>query len=199
MRIILASASPARRDLLRRAGVMCDVIISNVDESTITNSDPALLTVLLAESKGRAVAQMLSQPSLIIAADTVVNVAGEISGKPIDDDAARQQWHKLSGSQATVHTGHWVGLLHADGHLEAVQASAATQVAFGTITETELDAYLATKEPLRAAGAFAIGGYGGAFIERIAGCAHNVEGLSLPLLRTLVNQLGLCWSDLWRC
>ena len=198
MRIILASASPARRDLLRRAGVSCDVIISDVDESTIATPDPALLTTLLAQAKGRTVANLLSEPALIIAADTVVEVAGRVSGKPADDDAARQQWQLLSCGQATVHTGHWVGLLDTAGQLNSVQASAATQVTFGTITGSELDAYLATKEPLRAAGAFTIGGYGGAFIERVDGCAHNVEGLSLPLLRTLVNQLGLSWQDLWQ-
>lgn len=197
MRIVLASASPARLRILGRAGVRCDVVVPGIDEEAITAPSTPELVVALAQAKGRAVLPRLDGPALVIAADSLLELAGRHVGKPHTPERAAAQWRAQRGREAVLHTGHWVGLLDTDGDLRERAAAAATWLRFADVTDAEIDAYVATGEPLGAAGAFTIDGLGGAFVERLDGDPHNVVGLSLPLLRHLCAELGVAWPSLW--
>lgn len=193
MRIVLASASPARLATLRAAGIDPEVIVSGVDEDQITSTDPANLAAALAQLKCRAVAGRLDDDALVIGCDSVLAFEGQIFGKPAGPVEAAGRWRRMRGSSGVLHTGHCVRR----GDEEFLE-SASTIVHFAAITDAEIDAYVATGEPLAVAGAFTIDGLGGAFITGIEGDHHNVVGLSLPLLRDLVGDLGIAWTDLWR-
>lgn len=192
MRVILASASPARLRTLQSAGVHPEVIVSGVDEDQITSTDAANLAAALAQLKCRAVAETVEDDALIIGCDSVLAFEGEILGKPADDQEALGRWRRMRGRSGVLHTGHCVRR----GRREFID-TASTTVHFADISDTELIAYVATGEPLHVAGAFTIDGLGGAFITGIEGDHHNVVGISLPLLRLLVADLGITWTDLW--
>ena len=192
MRIILASASPARLATLRSAGIEPEVIVSGVDEDRITSTDAANLAAALAQLKCRAVAAQVEAEALVIGCDSVLAFEGEIFGKPAGPVEASGRWRRMRGSSGVLHTGHCVR--HGD---EEFVETASTIVHFADISDAEIDAYVATGEPLQVAGAFTIDGLGGAFITGIEGDHHNVVGLSLPLLRELVGDLGIAWTDLW--
>ena len=192
MRIILASASPARLATLRAAGIEPEVVVSGVDEERITSTDAANLAAALAQLKCRTVAAQVEAEALVIGCDSVLAFEGEIFGKPAGPVEAAGRWRRMRGSSGVLHTGHCVR--HGDD--EFVE-TASTIVHFADITDAEIDAYVATGEPLQVAGAFTIDGLGGAFITGIEGDHHNVVGLSLPLLRELVGDLGIAWPDLW--
>ncbi len=192
MRVILASASPARLATLRAAGIEPEVIVSGVDEDRITSTDAANLAAALAQLKCRAVAAQVDPEALVIGCDSVLAFEGEIFGKPAGAVEAAGRWRRMRGSSGVLHTGHCVRR----GDEEFVE-TASTIVHFADITDAEIDAYVATGEPLQVAGAFTIDGLGGAFITGIEGDHHNVVGLSLPLLRDLVGDLGIAWTDLW--
>jgi septum formation protein len=192
MRIVLASASPARLSTLRAAGIEPEVIVSGVDEERITSTDAGNLAAALAQLKCRAVAAQVEPESLVIGCDSVLAFEGEIFGKPAGPVEAAGRWRRMRGSSGVLHTGHCVRR----GDEEFVE-TASTIVHFADITDAEIDAYIATGEPLQVAGAFTIDGLGGAFITGIEGDHHNVVGLSLPLLRDLVGDLGIAWTDLW--
>lgn len=196
MRIILASASPARLATLRAAGIQPEVIVSGVNEDQITSTDAGNLAAALAQMKCRSVAEQLdvgsTDPALVIGCDSVLAFEGEIFGKPAGPVEAAGRWRRMRGHSGVLHTGHCVRR----GGEEFVE-TASTIVHFADITDAEIDAYVATGEPLQVAGAFTIDGLGGAFITGIEGDHHNVVGLSLPLLRDLVGNLGIAWTDLW--
>lgn len=192
MRVVLASASPARLATLRSAGIEPEVIVSGVDEDQVRTPDPANLAAALAQLKCRAVAERVEPEALVIGCDSVLFFDGEILGKPVGPVEAAGRWRRMRGRSGVLHTGHCVR----HGGEEFVE-SAATVVHFADITDAEIDAYVATGEPLHVAGAFTIDGYGGAFIRAIEGDHHNVVGLSLPLLRELVGDLGIAWPSLW--
>ena len=192
MRIILASASPARLATLRSAGIEPEVIVSGVDEERITSTDAANLAAALAQMKCRTVAAQVEADTLVIGCDSVLAFEGEIFGKPAGPVEASGRWRRMRGSSGVLHTGHCVRR----GDEEFVE-TASTIVHFADISDAEIDAYVATGEPLQVAGAFTIDGLGGAFITGIEGDHHNVVGLSLPLLRELVGDLGIAWTDLW--
>jgi septum formation protein len=192
MRIILASASPARLATLRTAGIEPEVVVSGVDEERITSTDAANLAAALAQLKCRTVAAQVEAEALVIGCDSVLAFEGEIFGKPAGPVEAAGRWRRMRGSSGVLHTGHCVRR----GEEEFVE-TASTIVHFADITDAEIDAYVATSEPLQVAGAFTIDGLGGAFISGIEGDHHNVVGLSLPLLRELVGDLGIAWPDLW--
>lgn len=193
MRVVLASASPARLATLRAAGLDPEVEVSGVDESGMTSHDPANLAAALAQAKCRAVDARLQDPeALIIGCDSVLAFEGEILGKPADAGEARAWWRRLRGSSGVLHTGHCVRR----GNREFLEP-AATIVHFADVSDGEIDAYVATGEPLQVAGAFTIDGYGGAFVRGIEGDHHAVVGISLPVLRDLVGDLGIRWPDLW--
>ena len=192
MRIVLASASPARLATLRAAGIEPEVIVSGVDEERITSTDAANLAAALAQLKCRTVAAQVDADALVIGCDSVLAFEGEIFGKPAGPVEAAARWRRMRGHSGVLHSGHCVRR----GDEEFVE-TASTIVHFADVSDAEIDAYVATGEPLQVAGAFTIDGLGGAFVAGIEGDHHNVVGISLPLLRDLVGDLGIAWTDLW--
>ena len=192
-RIVLASASPARLATLRSAGIHPEVVVSGVDESAVTLTDPAALAVELAVRKARAVAERVGA-AMVIGCDSVLEFGGRVHGKPADADEARQRWRSMRGGSGVLHTGHCL-IDTATGR--EVPRSARTIVHFASVSDQEIDAYVGSGEPLQVAGAFTIDGLGGAFISGIEGDPHTVVGISLPLLRLMFAELGVLWSDLW--
>lgn len=192
MRVVLASQSPARLATLRSAGIEPEVIVSGVDEDQITSTDPANLAGALAQLKCRAVAAEITDDALVIGCDSVLSFEGQIFGKPKNPADAVARWRRMRGRTGVLHTGHCVRR----GEVELIE-TASTIVHFAQVSDEEIQAYVATGEPLYVAGAFTIDGLGGAFISRIEGDHHNVVGLSLPVLRELVAELGIFWPSLW--
>ena len=194
--LVLASQSPARLETLRRAGIEPVVIVSGVDEDQLGDLPPAELALQLAELKCAAVAGRDDLPSgaLVLGCDSVLELDGEALGKPADDAGATARWRAMRGRSGVLHTGH---ALHDGSSGHAASATASTTVHFADLTDAEIAAYVATGEPLHVAGAFTIDGLGGAFVRGIEGDHHNVVGVSLPLVRDLVAELGRSWVDLW--
>ena len=195
--LVLASASPARRTTLQAAGLDPIVVVSGVDESQLVDLPPAELALQLAELKCAAVVGRDEVPAgaLVLGCDSVLELDGEALGKPHDPDEARRRWQAMRGRSGVLHSGHCLRDT-ASGRVAA--ATGSTTVHFADVGDDEIDAYVATGEPLHVAGAFTIDGFGGAFIAGIEGDHHNVVGVSLPLLRELVLELGHGWPDLWR-
>lgn len=194
-RFVLASASPARLATLRAAGVEPDVLASGVDEDGVEAATPAGFALELAHRKATAVAEKLNgERALVLGCDSILELDGEILGKPGTPETARRRWLAMRGRTGTLHTGHYLIDLE---HGRTAEATASTVVHFADITDAEIDAYVSTGEPLAVAGAFTVDGLGGPFVERIEGDYHNVVGLSLPLLRHLLADLGVFWPDLW--
>jgi septum formation protein len=194
-RLVLASASPARLRLLRGAGFDPEVIVSGVDENGFEAPNLAALVRSLAEAKAEAVAgRPEAAGAVIVACDSLLDVDGEAHGKPVGEAEARTRLQRLRGRSAILRTGHCV-LDTAAGR--RASGAAATEVVFGDFTNAELDAYVATGEPLHVAGAFTLDGRSGPFVDRIIGDHGNVIGLSLPLFRSLLAEVGLTVVDLW--
>ena len=194
--LVLASASSARLATLRAAGVEPVVVVSGVDESQVSDLPPAELALQLAELKCAAVAARADLPAgaLVLGCDSVLELDGESLGKPDDADDAVRRWRAMRGRAGVLHSGHSLRDT-ASGHVAA--ATASTVVHFADVTDDEIAAYVATGEPLQVAGAFTIDGLGGAFVTRLEGDHHTVVGVSLPLLRDLLAELGHAWTDLW--
>jgi len=224
--IILASKSTGRLATLRAAGVEPRVEVSSVDEGAILAAlaqrraeageeapSPAEQVLALATAKALDVASALGEgasaagegagPSgtsgrasapVVVGCDSMLEIDGAVVGKPRTPEAARERWLAMRGRTGELHTGHAL-VRPADGASASGVSSAI--VHFGEPTEEEIDAYIATGEPLWCAGAFTIDGLGGAFIEAIEGDPHGVVGISLPLLRRLLAELGVSWTDLW--
>jgi septum formation protein len=202
-RLVLASASPARRKLLQAAGIEPEVLVSGVDESGIEVATAAELCLELARRKAQAVAdrvlaaivagQLPPGDTLVLGCDSVLEFQGEAYGKPGDASEATKRWQRMRGQAGVLHTGHC--LIKGDVRASAV---ASTVVYFADVTDEEIAAYVATGEPLNVAGAFTIDGIGGAFVERIDGNAGTVIGLSLPLFRELLADLGHSITEFWR-
>ncbi|MDF1488904.1 Maf family protein [Tessaracoccus caeni] len=195
-RLILASKSPARLDLLRHAGLSPEVIVSGVDESLVTDPRPGVLPLLLARAKGRDVAEKVTGDAVLVACDTLLEFEGRIHGKPGTADAARMLWRRMRRNQGVIHTGHYVWA-RTDGEAREACQLRSTVVHFADLDDREIDAYVATGEPERVAGGFTVDGRGGAYITAIDGDHFNVSGLSLPLFRQMVIDLGVDWPSLW--
>jgi septum formation protein len=196
-RLILASASPARLETLRRAGLDPEVVVSDVDESGISAGSPAATAELLAGMKARAVAARVGAEGagvLVLGCDSLLELDGAALGKPGTAEVAVHRWRRMRGRAGVLHTGHCV-IEAATGRSESAVAS--TTVRFADISDAEIMAYVASGEPLAVAGAFTVDGRGGAFVESIEGDHHNVVGVSLPLLRRMVATFGVCWPQLW--
>jgi septum formation protein len=192
--LVLASASPARLATLKAAGIEPSVVVSGVDESQVTGLASAELAQRLAELKCAAVAAEVTGDRLVLGCDSVLELDGEALGKPADGVEAVTRWRAMRGRTGVLHTGHCLRDTTSDR--QAV-GTGSTVVHFADLSDDEITAYVDSGEPLHVAGAFTVDGLGGAFVTGIEGDHHNVVGLSLPLLRDLVIELGHSWTDLW--
>ncbi|WP_424212111.1 nucleoside triphosphate pyrophosphatase [Streptomyces sp. BI20] len=193
--LVLASASPARLGLLRQAGFAPHVIVSGFDEDSVVADSPAELALALAEAKAGVVAALPEAAgALVIGCDSVLELDGEALGKPADAAEATARWKAMRGRAGVLRTGHCV-VDAASGR--RVSATASTTVRFGEPTDEEVAAYVASGEPLHVAGAFTLDGRSAPFVEGIEGDHGNVIGLSLPLLRRLLGELGVSVTELW--
>lgn len=194
--LVLGSASPARLATLRSAGVEPLVVVSGVDESQVGDLAPVDVAGALARLKAQTVAARDEVPAgaLVLGCDSVLELDGQALGKPGGPEEAARRWREMRGRTGVLHSGH---SLHDTATGLVVEATVSTTVHFADVTDDEIEAYVATGEPLHVAGGFTIDGLGGAFVSGIEGDHHNVVGLSLPRLRLLVAELGHSWTALW--
>lgn len=241
--VVLASQSPARRQILRASGIDPIIVVSHVDEEAIEASfsgDVCELTTALSEAKARAVIdRILNEPPaqllgaladsaavpapaaasaavagisprggtvVLVAGDSLLELDGRPIGKPGTAERTREVWRDMAGRTTVLHTGHTVAVLEVSFPQsgrpqfevrDIRSARSSTSVLIGRPTPAELEAYIATEEPFHVAGALTIDGYGGAFVDRLDGDHLTVLGLSLPVVRGLVSDVGLFWPDLW--
>ncbi|TQS90144.1 septum formation inhibitor Maf [Arthrobacter sp. TS-15] len=220
-RLILASQSPARTKLLTEAGVRHDVLVSDVDEDAVQAkygvTDAHDTALLLARAKAEAVASLPeAEGALVIGCDSVFEFDGESHGKPYTAEVARERMLRMSGSQGVLHTGHWLVDCRdtaadadddevaegsdagtAEGTGATVGAVSSAEVHFAQMSTSDIDAYIATGEPLHCAGSFTIDGLGGAFIRKVDGDPHAVVGLSISTLRDLLVHANVGITELW--
>jgi septum formation protein len=190
MKLILASTSLRRAQILRDAGVSFTVVSSALDETPYPGEAPQVLVQRLADAKADLVAARSVGPAIVIAADTVVVLDGQVLGKPRSTEDARHMLEQLSGRTHSVHTG--VALIRLPD-AQRLQFVETTLVHFSRLTADEISRYLATEEPYDKAGAYAIQGRAGRFIPRIEGCYYNVVGLPLEHLLAALRELG--WTE----
>ena len=216
-RLILASQSPARTKLLTEAGIRHDVLVSDVDEDAVQAkygvTDAHDTALLLARAKAEAVASLPeAEGALVIGCDSVFEFDGESHGKPYTAEVARERMLRMSGSQGVLHTGHWLvdcrdtaagaeedasGTENPEGTGATVGAVSSAEVHFAQMSHHDIDAYIATGEPLHCAGSFTIDGLGGAFIRKVDGDPHAVVGLSISTLRDLLVHANVGITELW--
>ncbi|MGE9808917.1 MULTISPECIES: Maf family protein [unclassified Janibacter] len=209
--LVLASASPARLATLRAAGVDPIVVVSDVDEDAVVDTAqshygtlPAEdVALVLAKAKAEDVAATIEgdglEGDLVLGCDSVLEFDGEVHGKPVDAQEATSRWRRMSGRSGVLHTGHWVIDVRDEdegGTGATLGVTASTTVHFAAVSDEEIDAYVATGEPLRVAGAFTLDGLGAPLVSGIEGDPSNVVGVSLPVLRELLVELGIAWFDL---
>jgi septum formation protein len=206
VQFVLASASPARLGVLRSAGLDPLVLVSRVDEDALldglADTDPSLRVIELARAKascvaGRLPADLAGSDAVVVGCDSMLWLDGELVGKPGTVEVARERWRAMAGATGSLITGHAVLRLRGGRVVAEAGAPAATEVRFGRPTEAELEAYLASGEPLAVAGAFTLDGLGGWFVDGIDGDPSNVIGISLPLTRRLLGEVGVVPSELW--
>ena len=215
---VLGSASPARLETLRRAGIDPYVLVSDVDEDAVVararevygDLTPDDLALLLARAKCEAVSSLLQSDAapeeapvsaLVLGCDSVLELDGEMHGKPADAAEATERWQRMRGRSGVLHTGHWLidDRDEDEGGTGATLGTvASTTVHFAKLTDEEIASYVATGEPLLVAGAFTLDGLGGPFVSGIEGDPSNVVGVSLPLLRELLAEIGVPWSEVAR-
>jgi septum formation protein len=192
--LVLASGSSGRLSVLRGAGIEPEVVVSGVDETCDDGLDTASIVAELAERKAAAVAT-LRPDDLILGCDSLLDFEGQALGKAATAERVTAVWRRLAGNEGTLHTGHCL----IDGRTgRAAREVAATRVRFGTPSDAELAAYVASGEPITMAGGFSIDGLGAWFVDGIDGDPSNVIGLSLPLLRRMLAGFGIAITDLWQ-
>ena len=173
-------------------------MVSGVDETSIQAASVAELTARLAQLKAEAVAATLDPDggTVVVGCDSLLELDGEAHGKPGTAASATERWRRMRGRSGVLHTGHHVIRL-AGAEPNVAAAVGSTTVHFADLSDDEVDAYVVTGEPLQVAGAFTVDGLGGPFVSRIEGDHSNVVGISLPLLRRLLLELGVSWPSLW--
>ncbi len=194
---VLASASPARRQLLHSIGLEPIIQPSHFDEDTIQETDPETLVQALALAKAQAVANAITlgpDPIVVLGCDSVLAFQGEIHGKPADEAEAIARWQTMRGQSGSLLSGH--ALIDATTGKTLVR-SRSTDIHFANVSDTVIRSYIATGEPMNCAGCFTLEGRGGALIEKIEGCYSNVIGLSLPLLREMMGEFGYDLTSIW--
>ncbi|MCF6385483.1 Maf-like protein [Mycobacterium sp. MBM] len=204
-RLVLGSASSGRLGVLRSAGVHPLVVVSDVDEDAILarmpDAPPAAVVAALATAKAHRVVELLdadiAEDCVVVGCDSMLEIDGVLSGKPGTAEAARRQWRSAAGRAGLLHTGHSVMTVRAGAIAGQTARTGTTTVHFGVPGDADLDAYIASGEPLWVAGAFTLDGLGGWFVDRIEGDPSNVIGLSLPLMRELLAELGISVAALW--
>lgn len=210
--MVLASTSPARLALLRQAGVHPETRAPGVDEDAAVAAEaarrarplsPQEHVQLLADRKAAAVAAGLTAEdpaieAVVIGGDSMFELDGVLSGKPLTPAQARERWNRMRGRTGVLHSGHTVLRLHPGAAPHRAAAPAAAAVTFAAdITDEERDAYIATGEPLGVAGAFTLDSLGAPFVVRVDGDPSTVVGMSLSTLRRLFTELGISWTSLW--
>lgn len=223
MRLYLASTSPARLALLKAAGVDPVVIPSSVDEDAVLAEHaaergvgvgalpPQEVVAVLARAKCLAVADGALDPEtgealdgLVLGGDSMFELDGRVLGKPHEPDVARERWHAQRGRTGVLWSGQFLADRRRGAELPAGEVLEIGEVASARVTfaddldDDEIEAYIASGEPLEVAGAFTIDSLGGPYIDRIEGDPSTVVGLSLPTLRRQVRALGFEWHELWR-
>ncbi|KRE33793.1 septum formation inhibitor Maf [Mycobacterium sp. Soil538] len=206
-RVVLGSASTGRLRVLRQAGMDPLVVVSDVDEDALIDSldseiPPEAAVLKLANAKAVSVAAQLppdvAADCLVLGCDSMLYLDGSLRGKPGTVEAAREQWLSMAGSAGHLLTGHALLRLH-DGLITCTAGeTGSTTIHFAQLSDRELTAYLQTREPLSVAGAFTLDGFGGWFIDRIEGDPSNVIGVSLPLVRRLIDATGVSVAELWQ-
>ena len=204
VQFVLASASPARLSVLRAAGLEPEVEVSDLDEDALlaglAGASAGEAVTALAGAKATAVARRVADrlpDAVVVGCDSMLHIGGELVGKPRDAATARARWQEMAGNTGDLVTGHAV-LRLVDGEIDRVaEGHAVTTVRFARPDPAELEAYLATGEPLAVAGAFTLDGLGGWFVEGIDGDPSNVIGISLPLTRRLLAGVGVRVTDWW--
>lgn len=202
--LVLASASPARRAVLRAAGVEPHVVVSGIDEdavaASLVDARPDEVVVTLAAAKAADVAARVAgthPDAVIVGCDSMLLVNGELVGKPGTAEVARSRWREMAGGTGELLTGHSVVRLSGGVSEGTAQGAASTTIRFSTPDDAELAAYIATGEPLSVAGAFTIDGRGGWFVDGLDGDPSSVIGISLPLTRRLLAEVGVSVVSLW--
>lgn len=215
---VLASRSPARLATLRSAGVDPQVIVSEVDEDAVLAAARAVFTeraeaglgaplalgdqpYLLARAKAEDIVQRHAPDAVVLGCDSMLEFGDEILGKPGTAEVARERWRAMRGRTGVLHTGHAiidnrVDRLSETGLATVAGDTSSAVVHFAELSDEEIDAYVATGEPLNVAGAFTVDGLGGPYVERIEGDYHGIVGVSLPLLRQLLRALGVDFHEL---
>jgi len=212
VRLILASTSPARLATLRAVGIEPLALAPLVDEDAAVASAGPLSAAEMVQLLARLKAEAVLDPAVCAAAglapdeldgfilggDSAFELDGTVFGKPHEPHVARERWLAQRGRSGVLHSGHWL-IDHRGGRLRGAVGRASSAVVHfaDDIEESEIDAYIATGEPLKVAGAFTIDSKGAGFIDRIEGDPHTVVGLSVPLVRKLVHELGGRWTELW--
>ncbi|MBJ7339098.1 nucleoside triphosphate pyrophosphatase [Mycolicibacterium sp.] len=206
-RVVLASASAGRRRVLRGAGIDPLVIVSGVDEDALVaalpeDAGPGTVTTALATAKARAVADTLDQrlrtDCVVIGCDSMLYRDGRLWGKPASEAAAIDGWRAMAGTSGDLYTGHCVIRLRDEGIVAQAARHAVTTVHFGRPSEADMQAYARSGEPTAVAGGFTLDGLGGWFIDGVAGDPSAVIGIGLPMMRGLLERVGLTIADLWR-
>lgn len=188
MRVILASSSPRRKQLMARMGLQFEVIPSNCEEKFLPGQSPVDISVELALQKARDVSGRINEPALVIGADTIVVKQDKLLGKPKNKDEAYMMLHELQGQVHEVITG--LAVIYTGSH-RCLTGYERTQVELAPLTPQEIELYINTGEPMDKAGAYAIQGFGGILVSRIEGCYYNVVGLPIHRLWVMLKQIGV--------